>query len=445
MQKHIVFSGLLAVSILSLAFVFAIVPVAHAQTATTCPAGYTCNTNTPVTPPSVNCPAGFTCTTNPTPVTPNPTPVTCPVGFTCNTTIPSTGAALSIFQSGSDAGANGVVFNIQANGSSNMQVNGLTVDFNTRPWLYFSSIGLLDQTTGQILVSAPISNSNFTEIVVGQDYRYKFNGLNFTVPRGQTVELVLNLSNGNSSVPVQPATQVISALVRAVDNAGVTYTASTNSSSVSGIVASLDPSSPQASNVQISTSAQTNNVLLAVFDIKSQGSPSTLQGLNININTVGQSVQNLFSNIQIKASGQTYSARYVSPTGPVRFNNMTIPLPANTYVPITVYATVAQDTNTNHYLDGSKATVSLLTGEIQAVDSNYNLVPVTNNEGVAGNTITFNGSGVQVSNTSATQGPTPCYTAPNCPQQVLFTFSLTAGNQPIFVSNKEIGRASCRE
>ena len=525
MKKHIVFSGLLAASVFSLALVFSLAPAANAQTATTpvaCPAGYTC---TPIPTQPINCPAGFTCTpTNP--VSP-----------------PSTAGTISIAQNGS-APTGGVVactpsvtctsFTLTAGPSSGMQVNSISVDFNTRPWLYFSTFSLVNQSTGSILSPAtPLTASNFTEITVGSDYRYVISIPNLVISPNQSANVLL-IANPLSGI-VQNASNVISASVRAVDTNGVTVTSSTSGGSSgggggiiscytwsnylaigstgadvvalqtwliangydipaisqgrttkgyfgvstaaalrlyqasvglpmtgaldtqtrvsinlractqprpinpqpissTGIVASLDPTSPVASTVQISTSAQTNNVPLAVFDVKSQGSPSTLQALNININTVGSSVQNLFSNIQIKASGLTYSARSISSTGPVRFNNMTIPLPANTYVPITVYATVAQDAN--NYLDGSNATVSLLTAEIQAVDSNYNLVPVTNNEGVAGSAITFSSTGVQVSNTSAVLGnPTVETNGTIDSYPVTFTFTMTAGNNPVYLSN----------
>lgn len=73
MKKFIGFSALLAVMTLSVAFV--VVPAANAQTAASCPAGYTC---TPVPTQPVGCPAGFTCTptVNPTPIqTSMPAPV----------------------------------------------------------------------------------------------------------------------------------------------------------------------------------------------------------------------------------------------------------------------------------------------------------------------------------------------------------------------------------
>lgn len=54
---------------------------------TTCPAGYTCNTNTsPVTPPAVVCPTGYTCSSAPG----SPQNGNCPAGYTCSSTNPVT-------------------------------------------------------------------------------------------------------------------------------------------------------------------------------------------------------------------------------------------------------------------------------------------------------------------------------------------------------------------
>lgn len=432
MKKHIIFSGLLAAGVLSLALVFAIAPTAHAQiaptahaqTVTTCPAGYTC---TPVTPQPVNCPVGFTCAAT-NPVT---TPSTAPtISITQNGSVPNSGIACT-------SSVTCTSFTLTAGPSSNMKVNALSVDFNTRPWLYFSTFSLVNKSTGSILSPAtPLTASNFTEITVGSDYRYVISIPNLVISPNQSANVLLIANPRHGTV--QNTNNVISASVRAVDSSGVTHTASTfNSSSVSGIVASLDPASPQASMVQISTSAQTNNVPLAVFDVKSQGVASTLQSLQLNISpqtVLPPSLLPLFNNLQIKVAGLTYGATTIN-NGTVTFNNLSVPLPANTYVPITVYVNVAQDTNNS--LDGLSATVSLPTGNIQAIDSNYNSVPVSTGT-ISGNTITFSSSGVQVSNTSAVLGNPTCSVATQaCTQQATFTFSLTAGNQPIFVSNKE--------
>ncbi len=204
-----------------------------------------------------------------------------------------------------------------------------------------------------------------------------------------------------------------------------------------GITASLDPSSPLASTVQISTSAVTQNVPLAVFDVKSQGSPSTLQALTIGVivNGGNTNISSFFTNLFIKAGGRTYAETSIaSDNKSVSFTNFNIPLPADVSVPITILGSVAQDTN--HNLNSSNALVELPTSALVALDSNYNNVSAGQSL-IVGNTITFSSasSGVQISNTSSTLGSQTCDNAMvSCVQPVTFSFTLIAGNNPIFVS-----------
>jgi len=214
------------------------------------------------------------------------------------------------------------------------------------------------------------------------------------------------------------------------------------------ITASLDPSSPLSSVVQISPSTITPNVLLAVFDLQSQGTASTLRSLTVGMpitipSGAYQTPYSLygggfFTNVFVKIGGQTY-AETGSGTSTVTFGNLNLSLPANTSVPIVVSASVAQDTNGS--LDSSNVSVNLPLNGISAVDANGNTVQV--NQGfvvglLSGSTITFNGSGVQVSNGSV---GTPIYTPTNQANVIgnvaatfPFTFTISAGSSPVYIS-----------
>lgn len=390
-MKKAIFSFIIPVAALSLALT-AFVPVTAAQTTTvTCPAGYTC-TAVPTQP--INCPAGFICTPNtsggsssgggggggggviipPTPVT--PTTNACYVWST-NLTIGSTGADVVALQTW-----------LMGNG---FDIPALSQGRSQR--------GYYGATTAAAVA------------------RYQ------------------------ASVGI-PATGFLGALTRAALNASCTPTNPPVSGN--GIVASLDSASPLSSTVQISTSAQTNNVPLAAFDIKSQGGASTLQSLQFGINVTLPYVLNqglasaLFSSVSIRANGQTYYGTFggVGKDGIASFNNFSIPLPANVNVPITLYGGV--NPSTSGSLDGSTASASLLLNSIVAIDQNYNTVPVSPSQGfVNGNTITFSSTGVQVSNTSATLGAQTCNSVSNpteCDYPVSFNFSLTSGNNPIYIA-----------
>jgi hypothetical protein len=376
MKKHIIFSGLLAASILSLAFFFVVVPTTHAQTSTStmCPVGYTC---TPILAQPVNCPAGYTCTTNPVPV-PYPTPVT-PPG--------------SCYHWSTNLGI----------GSRGPDVVALQV------WLVANGYNI------------PIISQG-------------------TATRGYfdpSTAAALRLYQHSVGLP---STGVLDTQTRAALSCGTATTP------VSGtqIVASLDPTSPQASTVQISQSTQTRNVPLAVFDLKSQGNNSTLRSLNFRLwtsaNASSTYASNLFGNTQIRLGGLTYAVQAISQNGnyfDAVFTNLNIPLPADANVPITVLLNVPADTSglMNDVQVAANLTVSA--ASVYADDASYHQIPV-NSAVITGSTLTLSESSVQVSNTSAVLGNPTCSVATQaCTQQATFTFSLTAGNQPIFVSNKE--------
>lgn len=170
--------------------------------------------------------------------------VNCPPGYICTPVMstPGTIGSLAVYQSGSIY--SGIIYNLQA-GQSDIQVNSIIVDFNVRPWLYFSTLSLVNQATGQAL--APVTyiptQDNVTQIVSGSDYRYVIGGLNFVVPHGQTVNIVL------TGQPLSGASQtgaVISTSIRSVDGAGIT--SFSPSSSVSSASATPLPSAPTSSS-----------------------------------------------------------------------------------------------------------------------------------------------------------------------------------------------------
>lgn len=202
------------------------------------------------------------------------------------------------------------------------------------------------------------------------------------------------------------------------------------------IITSLDPSSPLSSTVAISTSAQTQNVPLAVFNLGSQGNSSILQSLKVDVDTMSPNLKGnqpnvLFASMSIKIGSQTYYGTMNANDAAVVFNNMNVPLPANTRVPIYVYGNVAQDTN--NFLDGFSAQVSLPTSGIQAADSNYSPVPTANNGSIFGNTITFTSGVVLISNTSATLGSPVSNQNGIQAYPVTFQFTLTAGNSTVYM------------
>lgn len=414
---------------------------------------------------TMTCPAGFTCTANNTPVT-----VECPVGYTCtpqagttvapgtvvtggSITTPGVAGTLSVsLQSTPSNGtsvdkgntADVVRYKLQA-GASDMAVSSIALDFDSRFWLYASSVTVKDESGAVVASKSGLTQNDFTELTVGSSYRL-FLPVNYVVPKA-------GIRYFTVAVSILPVTDrdaatlsITQVQVRAVDGTGVNDTqtlASTRSFSYTGgnngqIVVTVNGSSPLKKLVQISTSAETDNVVLAVLDVKSQNRDGNLRSVSFTVRTSGPAVSTVFSDIKIKAGSLTYSADSVAST--TTFTNMNIPLPKDVYVPITLLAKVAKDTN--NALDGVSASTTLAaagtnggTSNIPSVeDSTFNTIDV--NEGtfissdqvfsassaVVSNMVAKLGTGIQSSNTTV-----------KYPIDEM-SFTLTAGDNTLYVS-----------
>jgi len=436
-----------------------------------CPAGFTC---TPIVNTSTTCPAGMTCTSNTT-----GTNGTVTIGTAITT--PGVSGTLTIAQSGSVA--NGATFNtgqtvgiagfkLQA-GPSDMQVNTITADFNVRPWLYFGSFSLVNQTTGQVLVpSIPLSAASFTEITASEDYRITIGGLNFVVPHGQQVNIVINgLALSGISQTLNTYISLIAASVRSLDGTGVTDTENVaatgwtlganaasqlgsvlyNGNQTANLVVTIDPSSPTAQVIQTQTGSVTNNVPLAIFDVQAQNNTATLQGLTVNLamsTTTGYApvpatLANVINTVQLVANGNTYYGNLASSgnTGTVVFNsNVSIPLPLGVNKQLKIVA------NINQGVTGVLLSASLVTPGTQGissnfvgVDNNYNTPTVAAGGTVSGAVTTFStlaavavvpaGVGIP-SYTATTQSNKTGNYAVTWP----FSFTVSAGTSPIYIA-----------
>ena len=286
---------------------------------------------------------------------------------------------------------------------------------------YISSISPTTISVGQKMTMMGQRIGGTTLIIDGVPTVTTLTPLNTTAGSGTGLSFVMpTLTSGYHNLQLSSRTTGLSNLVGF----------SVQGTSTGFVVASLDPSSPQSSTVLISPTSQTPNVVLAVFDVKSQGRPATLQSLKINL--LSSSIP--FSNVLIRVSGSglLYTASTVS-DGVASFNNIAIPLLADANVPISVVVTVPA--STNGYLDGSSVVASLPMSSIIALDSNYNNVPVTNSGTISGNMITFSSSGgAQLSQTNTSISTQSCNSSGYCFQPVTFGFTLTAGNDPVYLS-----------
>jgi hypothetical protein len=418
----------------------------------------------PGTPVAMGCPAGFTCTPIVT------TPVTCPAGVTCTpigttptTGITTPGVAGSLDVSNGSFVGNGSAVNdgqevdlgsvALQTGASDMQVSSVAIDFNVRPWLYMSSLSIRD-TTGKVLGEVDnLNSSNFTEITVGSDYRINI-PISIVLPKATRTIAVLHGVFGTSNRTAQniAITQIE---VRSVDGTGVTLTsdfgnssnpnltamyASYGGSSNSSLVVSIDPNSPVSQTIQTNTgNTQTKNILLGVFDLKSQNINATLQGLTVNLSMTGQgSVGTVFANLQLNSGSTLLNTgnftNSLASTTSVTFSNFNLALPQNVQVPVSVYATINGNVNA---VTGSVSLVANATN-ITGIDSSSNNLTISSTGTLPGASMIFSLSGVSVSGLAWSINPT--LTGGNYnryPSQTIFSGSVTvsAGNNALYLSS----------
>jgi hypothetical protein len=327
-----------------------------------------------------------------------------------------------------------------------MQVSSISLDFDTRFWLYAGTITLRDETGAVVGSVSGLSASNFSELTVGSDYRISV-PTNFVVKATQSKYITVNASFLGYTDRANGTINITQAQVRAVDGTGITDTESVNGSAnvrsftfqgsnIGQLIITTDSSSPAAGTIQVSTAAQTQNVVLGIFDIKSQNQSGTLQNLTVglNLSTSSIPVGTIFSSVSIKAAGLTYSASSLS-TSSATFTNLQIPLTADTYIPVTVYATLAADTNTAYDNVTVYVTLTPSTNTVGVIDSTYNTVSPASSAPLTANTQTFTASGLSFSGLMAVTSVTANRIA-NSSSTASFNmaYTLTAGNNPIYIS-----------
>jgi peptidoglycan hydrolase-like protein with peptidoglycan-binding domain len=407
--------------------------------------------------PGFVCPVGMTCTVNPgttVPGTPAPTGTISTPGVvgTLAASLWTTPSGVVAYKGQSYDVAS---YKIQAS-ASDMAVQNLTLDFDVRPWLYASAITVKDDTGAIVGQVNNLNSSNFSELTAGSQYRVSVPVAGYVVRATQIKYLTVNLTFLPSSDRSTGTVTVTQAQIRSVDGTGVTDTATVTDdrtftyqgSGAGSLIVTTDVNSPKTGLVQISTSAQTQNVPLAIFDVKSQNAPSTLRTLSVRVSTVGSgTVGTLFSNIKLVAGGQTYSANTITAgttvgtqsTSTVTFTNITIPLAADVYVPLKIVADVAINTN-NAYDNTMSSTTLVAAGSTGGTsnnpvveDASYSTLDV-NEATFTSEVLSFTSSSVTVNSLATTYGTKTTLDTGSTTQQFSFVFSLTAGNNPIYLS-----------
>ena len=211
---------------------------------------------------------------------------------------------------------------------------------------------------------------------------------------------------------------------------------------IPGVFVTLDSASPLPGLIQISTAAQTQNVPLLVVDVKPVMATGSFENITYDVHSTRVSPSSLFTQFSLKVGGSSFGAQSVTQVSSnevlVNFSNFgLVTLPNNTLVPMTLFATVQQDTAGS--LDGATVIASLVTSDVTGagnpivLDQNYNNLPV-NVTTIAGSTLTFSGQQVLLSNTSSSVGSAIVSNNTVVGYNVSYTFAITAGNQTAYVS-----------
>jgi peptidoglycan hydrolase-like protein with peptidoglycan-binding domain len=403
------------------------------------------------TPVAMGCPIGYKCEligSTPTPGT------TVTPGVITTPGVPGTlvySKESSFNNSSLDKGKSVDVakYKLQAS-ASDMQVTSISFDFNKRLWLYVSSVTLKDDAGNVVAMKSGLTASDFSELTVGESYRLTI-PLSYVVPRASWKYVTLNLTALTSTDRTSSDTiSITSSQARAVDGTGVndtqiyntvaqsiSWTGSTNAA----VVTTINSSSPTTKLVQVSTSVETDNVVLGVFDIKSQNTDTTLRTLKLSVRTADGSntVAGMFNDLKVKIGGGTpvsystissdavaYGESTASTT--VTFTNLNTTLPKDTYVSVTLLGKVAKN------VTGSASTTLYANStNIVVEDSSYASVSV-NSSVIAANVQSFTTSGLAMTSPAVVKGTKTVTNAGTTTETFNLSFSLTAGDNAVYVS-----------
>ena len=400
----------------------------------------------PVASASMTCPAGYSCT--PVAGTPSVAPSAITTVGVPGTLVYSKESSFNNSSLDKGKSVDVAKYKLQAS-ASDMQVTSISFDFNKRLWLYTGTVTLKDDSGAVIATKRGLTASDFSELTVGESYRLTI-PVNYVVPKASWKYVTLSLTALTSTDRTSAETITItSSQARAVDGTGVndtqTYNLQTQSISWTGssnaaIVTTINSASPATKLVQVSTSVETDNVVLGVFDIKSQNTDTTLRTLKLSVRTADGSntVSGMFNDLKVKIGGNTYSYNSISTSATaygestasttVTFTNLNVTLPKDTYVSVTVLGKVAKN------VSGSASTTLYANStNIVVEDSSYASVSV-NSAVIAANVQSFTTSGLAMASPAVSKGTKTVTNAGTTTETFNLSFSLTAGDNAIYVS-----------
>lgn len=267
-----------------------------AGTTASCPAGFTCTSNTV----AVNCPVGFTCTSNTTGAVVTGI-TTIGVEGTLSATQSNSGLASSIYEGDSMVSVLGVKLEAK---TSDISVQRIKLDLGTTTTIYnkiYSKLYVADGST--ILGSVDLNSS--TVVKDGSRYYVSLTGLNSVIAKGTSKTLIIKadvrstIDTGDLTGPY--VIRLADSGVRGVDGAGIdqhagdttitkSYAVSANLVDSSTLKVSLNTSSPKKTDVVATAGSLENeldNLTLMSFDVKAEKDTVTITDLSINVTASG--------------------------------------------------------------------------------------------------------------------------------------------------------------
>ncbi len=348
-----------------------------------------------------------------------------------------------------------VAYKIQAS-NSDMAVKSLSIDFNTRIWLYAGSFTITDDQGTIVAQVNNLNQSNFSELTVGSNYRITIPVAGYFIAHSST--RILTVSLGMLGVSDRSAGSISTTRleVRAVDGTATdntqilsaTRTFSYTGSGAGEVVITVDPNSPPNMLATISRAVPTENIPLGVVDFTSQGQDGNMRSLTAYLNTSADTttdISNILRTVKIQSGTQVYPADSIlyTPDGSViTFTNMSIALPKDQPVPIALLVDVNADTNGR--LNGISASTTILASGTAGGTSNNPVIEDSSLTTMAvreapllSSDITFSESDANFYSAAPTATLGAALTNNNrvTGYNMTFTIPITAGNNTLYISS----------
>lgn len=276
-------------------------------------------------------------------------------------------------------GEQGDVAHYALSSSLQVEAQSFKLDFSERIWLYVDTISIVDGLR-VITTLTNLSQGDFVEVGTSQ-YQVRLPASTYVVQTGSTQHLTVRMMMKNGIHRPSTGLSIVKMQIRTVDANGFNRNSTSETRDTftyfnkdnGQIVVLLDENSPDSKTVVISPLTQTDNIALARFNVVSKGMSGMLGQIVFGLRTQGASTSALFGNVKIAVGGKTYDTNVIG-TNYAGFYNISVPLPADAKVAITVYGKVNQDVNGT--LSGSKVIVSIATSTSLVLGSNPDVVDV---------------------------------------------------------------------